>query len=461
MIYQGKLRPGVEVLDQTDQVVLKHQFIQLALPKRWVKQQPAFGRLLLNEISLLEIQSPDRELQSVLTFMEQQDFFFQSKAKASYTLAEVRQLFEPIAKSWYAQYYQHSLWDKLRAGTLPLNGFLAWVIHNYHISRAAGLSGARCAIRFPKVEQRPFFRKDVLEEYWHCDAYYFIRHPQLSLSDSEIKQYIPLPASLAFEQHALKIAESNWLAHLLISYFQESSIRFYADCLEFYQQVETAYQLPDFFKNWQAHMQLDQDHEHAEHFMALLDTDEVVSHQDFIHALENAWLAFYYLLAALDQIEAEAQRSSEINLRHPTTFQATLPASEVTLHSSYMKNQVQEAIYGALSYARSHDAILLWGNLARNLEMQSPTRSLAADKHPVDVAIANLLWEAIPNTAELASLLEQLWPCLEPAIPISKAELTRLQDLYPLSACSPLPEQLKELLHWRQTQQLSIPQFNL
>lgn len=461
MIFQGKLRTEVEVLEQADQVVLKHQFIQLALPKPWVKQQPAFGRLLLNKISLSEIRNPDLELQSVLTFMKQQDFFFQSNAKTSYTLSEIRQLFEPIARSWYAQYYQHPLWDKLRAGTLPLNGFLAWVIHNYHISRAAGLSGARCAIRFPKVEQRPFFRKDVLEEYWHCDAYYFVRHPQLSLSDDEIKQYIPLPASLAFEQHTLKIAESNWLAHLLIAYFQESSIRFYTDCLEFYQQVEMAYQLPGFFKSWQAHMQLDQDHGHAEHFMALLDTDEVISHYDFIHALQNAWLAFYYLLAALDQIETEAQQSPDIRLRLPTTYQVTLPVSEVMLHSSYMKNQIQETIYCALSYACSHDAILLWGNLARELEKQNQTQGLSTSKGPVDVAIANLLWASAPNTAELALLLEELQPFLEPVIPISKTELARLQALYPLPVRSTLSDQLKELLHWKQEQQQSIPHFDL
>ena len=465
MTIEGQFRAEVEILNQTDEVILRHQFVQMALPKAWVEKQPEFKRLLLSELSVKDIQTPDLEVQSVLFFLQTQDFFFKSKAKSNYTLKEIRGHFESISRTWYAQYYQHPIWESLRSGSLSLNGFVAWVIHNYHVSRAAGLSGARCATRFSKVERRPFFRQDVLEEYWHCDAYYFVRHPNLKLSDESIKTYIPLPASLAFEQHALRVAESNWLGHLLISYFQESSIRFYDECLEFYQQVESAYDLPDFFKSWQAHMALDLEHEHAEHFMGLLNTDEIVSHQDFMVALQNAWLAFFYLLTSLDQIEAESRKYNQVKLRAPSsTTEALLLNKKLEINSPYFRDRLLDSIYCALSNARTHDEILLWGNTAKDLEQQWIDQkhlfSVALPEDPVEVAIANIIWCAATHTGELASLLLLLIANTVNSIPISPSTHLLLQK-YSLVDLKTLTLQFVELLTWRNENSMAIPSFKI
>jgi hypothetical protein len=470
MTIEGQFRSEVEILNQADEVILRHQFVQMALPKAWVEKQPEFKRLLLSELSVKDLQTSDLQVQSVLFFLQTQDFFFKSKAKSNYTLKEIRGLFESISRTWYAQYYQHPLWESLRSSSLSLNGFVAWIIHNYHVSRAAGLSGARCATRFSKVEKRPCFRQDVLEEYWHCDAYYFVRHPNLQLSDESIKTYIPLPASLAFEQHTLRVAESDWLGHLLISYFQESSIRFYDECLEFYQQVETAYDLPGFFKSWQAHMALDLEHGHAEHFIEHLNTDEIVSHQDFMVALQNAWLAFFYLLTSLDQIQAESIKYNQVELRAPSsTTQALVLNKKLELSSPYFRDRLLDSIYCALSNARTHDEILLWGHAAKDLEQQwTAQKSLfnsELPEDPIEVAIANMLWRASTHTSELASLLILLIANTVNSIPISpsthlllqqhSATVSKVVDLKTLAL------QFVELLTWRNENSMTIPNFNI
>jgi len=377
-----------------------------------VDETPDIQAILNREIGVDALVSQDKQVNGVVEFLKLQDCFFHSKAKAEYSLREIREIFEPIAIDWYARYYNHPLWNRLRRGELNLNGFVAWVLHNYHVSRAAGKSSARCAVLFPKRELRGFFRSDVLEEYWHCDSFYFVRHPALSLSDEDLKNYVPLPASLAFEQHTIMVADTDWLAYLLISYFQESSIRFYADCQDFYREVEDAYQLPGFFNTWTAHIRLDFDHGHADNFTEILNSPETVSHEHFVRSLATAWFAFSFLYSALDQIESEAAKCRAVTLRNPIRGWTLDPATNslcqvagkpqgtnllelandfVSIHRShlpetqpvdFLTNGLIEALFYSMSLATEHDEIIVLGQL---IEEFPPPAKLTPER---DISVA-------------------------------------------------------------------------
>ena len=390
---QGRLRDGARIVTVGEEVIVQHRFLELALPRAWVDETPEIQAILNREIAVDALVSQDKQVNGVVEFLKHQDCFFHSKAKAEYSLREIKEIFEPIALDWFARYYSHALWNKLRRGELNLNGFLAWVLHNYHVSRAAGKSSSRCAVLFPKPELRKFFRSDVLEEYWHCDSFYFVHHPALSISDEDVKHYVPLPASLAFEQYTVQIAESDWLGYLLVSYFQESSIRFYADCQDFYREVEGAYQLPGFFKTWTAHIHLDFAHGHADNFIELLSSSDTISHEHFARSLTTAWFAFSFLYSALDQIETEAAQRSAVILRNPIQGWTLDPAtnslcqvagklrgtnllelannfvSAIGLHTletepiAFLTNGLVEALFYSMSLSNEHDEIIVLGKL--------------------------------------------------------------------------------------------------
>src|SRR4029077_634797 len=194
----------------------------------------------------------------------------------------------------------------------------AWMIHNYHVSRSAGVIAARMATGSRNPDLKAFFREDALEEYWHCDAFYFVEQSGINLTAADVKNYVPLPASTAFEDHALRAAEEDPLGHLLIAYFQESSIIFRQDSERFYDSIEANYGLKDAFNGWRKHMSLDLDHDHAGELEARFDDKRVITLGDARASLRIVQLAQYFLLKALDQIAEHSHVVDAVALRLPT-----------------------------------------------------------------------------------------------------------------------------------------------
>src|ERR1044072_8480020 len=137
-MHQGRLRDAVRVTAVGEEVIVHHRFLELALPRTWVDETPEIQAILNREIGVDALVSQDKQVNGVVEFLKLQDCFFHSRAKAEYSLREIKEIFEPISLDWFARYYNHSLWSQLRRGELSLNGFVAWVLHNYHVSRAAG-----------------------------------------------------------------------------------------------------------------------------------------------------------------------------------------------------------------------------------------------------------------------------------------------------------------------------------
>jgi len=434
----GWLREGVTTAPCDGSVAITHAHWQVSVPVSFLTSHPRLEKVLSRQLPRTEL-PPHPEYDGLVRLLEAQGCFTSAERKAAYTLREVRDLFDPLRSMWYARYYAHPLWERLRSGTATQNALLAWVIHNYHISRAAGVVGARMAACAPEPSWREFFRQDTLEEYWHCDAYYFVRHSGLRVGDEAVKSYVPLASSLAFEAHTLQVATRSPLTHLLIAYFQESSIAFYDDCLGFYAAVERGYGLPGFFGSWQQHMKLDQDHGHAVGLAGLFESDAIVSEVALDEALSGAWAAYWFLCRALDDIEGEALPDNDIRLRPPVTGGCLspsrsslevgeveqrwtggslldlcrwqiglrpLPAARVPLSLedlAIVGDALVESAYVALSRARDHEQIMLLGHLCRAFGESglrvSGTTTFAS---PWVVAVAALLREAAAHPVEYA-----------------------------------------------------------
>ncbi len=437
------LRQSVKISSEENFVNIQRAFWETSLPKDWVDAHPQMWDIFRGGRSYQEITDTSQEFANVLTLLRLQNCFYEVNRKDSYSLREVRTLFESISDEWYQRYYSHPLWQLLRDGTLSTNGFIAWVVQNYHISRAAGVTDARCATRFKHNELlQTMFQTSSLEEYWHCDAFYFVSHKKFPVTDSQVKQYVPLPSTLAFEQQMLRMADEDWLGYALVSYFQESSIKFYEDCKEFYQTVEKNYDIEGFFKPWLQHIELDFNHKHAESFADLFDSKETFSSAEVMNSIRNAWFAFAFLFESLDEILGQNRENENVVLRNPI-FDGQINSGKSSLLSGYsdaettaicsenafelyeklyanrltllddLKNKkfdfssikvdyvhgkTVEVIFKALSYAKEHDEIITLGKLAENAfgldkNRQRQQSEVRQECSAQSVAVANFLTE--------------------------------------------------------------------
>lgn len=435
----GRLRPSVLVDFEPEQVTIGFGPWETRLPRQWVDERPAVASLLKGRSTLREGLA-DANARPVAQLLAAQGCFVPELVVAPVSLACVRALFEPLKLEWYASYYTHPLWNALRSGTATRAELVAWIIHNYHVSRAAGIVAARAAICQPRW--RRFFEIDALEEFWHCDAYYFIDAPDLRVPGREVRAYVPLLASLAFEQLCLVAAEREPLAHLLIAYFQEASIIFRSDSEAFYSEVERVYGIDGFFRTWRQHIQIDVDHGHADGLAQLFDTDWQVPPDQLAAGLRTAWLAFYFLLASLDDVRGQA--GPMIALRQPVTAPPNVTSiADLAAYCGARHPQpgtervadllplVRASAMRALGFSHDHDTLMLAGGIARTLDGARDTRH--ADR-PWTIAVGNFLAEAAVDARRWYAAMRLL--AVRCAVPDDVVRLLRAYERHADLTCS-------------------------
>jgi len=414
----GALRDDVRVVFADKAVRIAYALWEVSLPADWVAAHADVAAFLNGQGTRDEL-SQDIEVASVVTLLEAQGCLVAPPLADAVSLCALRARFDALRSNWYAAYYAHPLWDRLRTGEASRNELVAYLLHNYHISRAAGAVAARMATRGP-AEWRDFFAHDAASEYSHCDTYYLVQSAPLGCSPDALKTYVPLPSSTAFEQLTLAAAERDPIAHLLIAYLQESSVMFRADTDVFYADVERAYGLDGFFRPWQAHIAIDLVEEHARGIATLFDRDHTVSGNDAACGLATAWAAFHFLCSSLDDVVAERRPDDAIVLRRPLMPKARYVGSEVagfaeaspdivrcaarTRDTRYLTSEIARSALAALAVGRSHDEILIAGDVHEALRAHPPAAALPAS--PWTVALANFLAESAIRPLEWAALLD-------------------------------------------------------
>jgi hypothetical protein len=390
----GRLRDEVRVDFAGDGVRVACALWEVRLPALWVASHPRVEAFLRRGLTRSEVAADaDPEAAGVLALLDAQGCIVPAPLTAPVSLRELRARFDRLRAGWYATYYAHPLWNRLRSGDATRDELVAYLVHNYHVSRAAGPVAARMAMHGPSA-WRPFFSSDVCGEYWHCDAYYFVPSTVLGCEARDIRTYPQLPASTAFEQHALQMAEHDAIGHLLLAYFQESTVAFQADADRFYAEVERAYGMEGFFRSWQEHVGIDVAEDHAGGLARLFTGDVVVEPAAAARSIAVAWAAFHFLHAALDDASSTGQRGG---------VQA-VASSDALADLPFVLSAVARTSLAALASSRGHDEIILAGRIAEGLASQrGGAEPLPLPRSPWALAVANALAESACRPAEWAA----------------------------------------------------------
>lgn len=451
----GWIRPEVALRTDERGDCIRFSHWEVQLPRGFVAGHPVLAAVLSGRAPRSAIAAEPASA-GVVGLIEAQGGFATLLPHRSCSRRELRLAFDRLRSLWMSAYYTHPLWERLRSGRASRAELVAWVLHNYQVSRIAGPVAARCAAAAHASVTRRRFLDDALDEFWHAEAFYFVRHPGLSLSDEQVACSVPLPATRAFELHTLQTAERNALGHILIAYHQESTVHFLDDCLGFYDEVERRYGLPGFFGSWQAHMCIDREEGHCDGVAQLLDGDEPVPPRERDDALRAAWLAHHHLMAALDDIVAEGRLGEAPDLRAPSSL--TLPSAVPSSTPPWSRPEFERKALGidfarclhagalaALAHASDHDELTATGVVLRALDegpgvregWQQPMQS------PWMAALCDLLRErAEPRfLAHVLPLLQRQWALRtgDPSPGRMDARLQRLAN----SVQRPLPEPLR------------------
>lgn len=458
-----RLRPEVVLKQTAEGIHLQFAHWEVHLPQEALERVPILHQLLA-ERGFSPRHHLDRESASVVALLDAQGCFTPEPVHVL-RLRDLLQRFQPIRSLFYSEYYNHPAWDVIRSGQASQAQLVAWVIHNYHVSRSAGVIAARMASRTTTERLKSFFREDALEEFWHCDQFYFVDDPNLRFDAEAVKSYVPLPASTGFEETALRAAGESWIGHLLIAYFQESSIVFRDDSEEFYDAVESKYGLKNFFAGWRRHMTLDLDHGHADGLRDLLDSDQAVSVSEAARGLRSVQLAHFFLVRALDQIQGqEGSALLHVESRQPAGLMRRQSASTAALknpvrHSPdlarLLLDALGEAAFHCLAFARSHDEIIGAGKFAAS--QKEPTVPVGTAEmngiNPWLVAVRNFLLERATSLNLLLALTEDVLSTVVRLDPAHGETVRGLETLrislaksIPVVDAGPDRARLKELL---------------
>ncbi len=311
------LKNGVEVLQKDDKTTIKYALWEIDVENDWLKEHKDFHEIFARQKDIHEVNFNTPEEKNLIELLEKQGCF-EELEKSVYQGKEIYEIFQHVVNVWYSKYYQHPIWEKLLEGC-SINQFVSWLIQNYHLSRSAGVTDSRCAIFLPYVELRSTFKQNAIEEYWHCDAFYFVNHPKLKIPRSEIKNYIPLRSSIAFDQQMLQLAEKDPLAYIMVSYFQENSANFFYDCKSFYKTIEDKYGLEGFFRPWEKHLSYDFEYDHGDRYGELFLKFDNTPKETLLKSFKNSAIAVGYLFEAFDEILNQPE-TSRIMLRQPISI---------------------------------------------------------------------------------------------------------------------------------------------
>lgn len=395
-----KLASSVRVVRGADESFVSNAVGTLTLSSAFVASQPLLQSLFSGE-TVHGVQSAPEPVRGVLEALAHQGCFRLQLAQ-DLSQDELIERFEPTVGRWHAIYYGHPLWDDLSSGQATRDELIAWMIHNYHISRSAGATDARSAVTAPSAVLRARFSENAIGEYAHCDDFFLIRHPELGLTDDDVKNAVQSAGSLAFDQNMLRLAERDWLAHALVSFFQESSVQFYPEIVKFYRSIEVQYGIAGAFEPWIAHMDLDQGEAHADRLRSMLSGGQMLSSAQAREAVWGAAVTFHYLLSALDQIRTnrggalrravragrvDASESSLVRAAYGevcTTIDATSadgvatamlalaprrawrPAAHAKDDREFLKSSLTCSLFRALSLSREHHEVMAIGRLCEH-----------------------------------------------------------------------------------------------
>jgi hypothetical protein len=402
----GFLRSSVNVCASRNSWKIRHSIWELEATPLFVQGRPAFKQFLERRRPIRDLDTKDPEMAKMVHFLTTHGCVTYDGTREKYALREIKYLVRALTSQWYGIYYSHPFWDKLAHCRASLPQVFAWALRTYHLSRSAGATAARGAVYSPEPQIRATFLKSAIEEYSHCERYYFPVHSTFGLEARWVQRLIPFPSSVAFDHQMSVIAEDDWLAHTTVAFFQEYTAQFRDNACALYDRIETTYGLEGFFEGWKEHIGYDVDQSHANDFEDLFAGSLELPRKDVIRSLEAAGITVEYLAISLDELSTVEDTADLRELRaspdlvgdgaRQSSVMSVKDLARLCAESSYIDacRAIEREVYSVISDRRTQIAAVISAALSTPL----PDLLLRSLSRCVDQRYLVLLGELIEGS---------------------------------------------------------------
>lgn len=298
----GYLRDSVLVNPTPTGVELQFSVWSIELPLALLESSEKLFSFFRREISSSELEGESSDVRNLLSVLSYQGCLIPAQAMSTYKLPEVKPLCISFCNEFYGRYYAHSLWKTMRSSDIPISIIRQWISRTYFLSRFAGVTASAASRSAPNSEIKLTFQKSAVEEYSHCEDYYYPPAKLFPREDGYICGISPAACFIAFDQQMLRIAQQDWLAHIFVALFQERTAQFRDGAHRLYLRVEEQLGLPGLFNGWRTHISFDEENSHAGDLEDLFEQDIAVSHEQLQRSFDEAALTIDLLIDGLEEV---------------------------------------------------------------------------------------------------------------------------------------------------------------
>lgn len=296
------LRETVHVSPRNNGIELRFSVWGIELPQAFTNDPT--GKLtafLQRETSSSDLCLEQEHIQKLLLLLSHQGCLVPAKRQDTYHLSEVKALYISFCNEWYGRYYSHAIWETMRSREIPISILRQWISRTYFLSRFAGVTASAASLYTPYPTVRQAFKKSALEEYSHCQDYYFPPAQLFPESLGYSGSIEPLASFSAFDQQMLYIAKNDWLGHLFVALFQERTAKFRHGANQLYSRIEEQLGINGLFDGWRTHISYDEEHSHEDDLDQLFNQDISISCEQLQCAFEEGALTIDLLVAGLSE----------------------------------------------------------------------------------------------------------------------------------------------------------------
>ena len=112
----GWLKDNVSLEEDLDLQRLKYSHWEMSIPSNFINMHQPLKEVLQRTRSLKSLPK-NAHYDDLISLFKMQGLFTPQLTKPIYTMRELRDIFDPLKSCWYATYYSHPLWTRLRQGS--------------------------------------------------------------------------------------------------------------------------------------------------------------------------------------------------------------------------------------------------------------------------------------------------------------------------------------------------------
>jgi pyrroloquinoline quinone (PQQ) biosynthesis protein C len=208
-----------------------------------------------------------------------------------------RDHFSKVLPSWLDEAFSHPFWERMMSGRGSARLFTGWLIELYHYTRNANRHmPLSCA--FAREKPIKLLRAKHYAEEWNHYHYFMKSLKALGFTDTDIKESVPLPMTLALSNFMRQAAREDVLAYSICSAVLEGTTTDRRTYNPYYDKAGELYGIPrEAIQPIYAHLDLDVQYQHSDLFHEILATVETISAErasrvlDYGHQLvEHIWM---------------------------------------------------------------------------------------------------------------------------------------------------------------------------